>query len=718
MRQAEHDARRGGAAARRALALSLVLACGHSAAAVRADRWRWSNPQPHGNNVLDLYVGSSLSAQVGDGGSIYIKGADGRWAPAYSGVSAYLRSVTALGGRLVVTGEGGCILWSDDGASFYAAQLATSTSDWFEGVTASSQRAVAVGDNGSIYTSTNGLSWAKATSGTTEWLRGVAFGGGAYVAVGEYGKILRSTSGTSWSAVSSGTSANLNRVRYVGSGASARFITVGDRGVALSSATGAAPWTSLASGTTNNLFDVAVNESGTLLAGDQQLRYKPAGGTTWTNQISVAGTNGPPPWIYLSAVGAANTWTVAGRTGLLVEGVCAGSACSWQTLDDSPRAWLWDVTVQNGLTVAVGDLANIQTSLDGILWAREGVPVARTNVVLLGVGGTSNLLVAAGSAGTVLLSAAGTVEWAVTNTIDGTEVVTQESADAFGVVWSKLPPFTTNTLQGVAAADGLFVATGDAGKIYTSADGSNWVVRSSPTTSFLSGVAIGTNACVAVGANGVLLRGSRDGVTWTSVPLGTTDWLYRVRWLDGQFVVVGQNGRIYTSPDAVHWNLRASGTTRWLTDVASADGTWYATGYQGCLLASTNGTAWSAVAVPTVKSLYGAASRGGRLLLAGVEGVVLRNPVVPLLTPVSFLGYDVNVAVSADTPSTVYELFLVGGEPDQIISFESEDNLGAGEWTARATMELYDPSGTLFFLRTRDADAAPARVFYRAPLVP
>ena len=204
---------------------------------VRSDRWRWSNPLPHGNNVLDMLVTPSLVIQVGDGGIIHVLGSDERWVPAVSGVSSYLRSVTMMGDRIIVTGENGCILWSDDGVTFQPAQISPSTLNWFEGVTASSLRAVAVGDYGSIYTSTNGIAWTQTViSNMYEWLRGVAFGNGAFVAVGENGKILRSTNGTSWNSITSGTTAHLNRVRYLGIGANAKFIAVGDKGVALSSA--------------------------------------------------------------------------------------------------------------------------------------------------------------------------------------------------------------------------------------------------------------------------------------------------------------------------------------------------------------------------------------------------------------------------------------------------------------------------------------------------
>jgi hypothetical protein len=688
-----------------------------SATEVRFERWRWSNPRPHGNNVLDMLVTTDLAVQVGDGGAVFVQRTDERWAPAVSGVTNYLRGVALMGERLIAVGENGCILWSDDGNYFQPASLAPATADWFEGITASAQRAIAVGDNGSIYSSTNGVSWSRVNAGTTEWLRGVAFGNGAYVAVGENGTILRSTGGNSWSSVASGTTAHLNRVRYVGSTGSGQFIAVGNSGVALSSATGMAPWASLGSGTTNHLYDVATNDTGLLLVGDQEVRFRPTGGSVWTNQLALP-TNAPPAWVYLSAYGSSNAWLVAGRTGFLLEGSRTNAAVdyTWQPSPDSSHAWHWDVTVQNGIYVAVGDLATIQTSLDGILWAREAVPVPHTNTVLLGVGGNTNLLLAVGNAGNVLLSRAGLTNLAITNYAGTNIVVTNSIFETLGVIWTQVPAFTTNTLQGIAATDNLFIVAGESGKIFTSPDATNWTARATTTANFLTSVAIGPTACVAVGSLGTSLRAGSDGASWTSVPMGTTNWLYRVRWLDGQFVVVGQNGTIYTSPDATNWTARVSGTTRWLTDVAFVAGQWFVTGYQGTLLTSSTLTNWTALPLPTIKSLYSAATQNGQLVIAGIEGVALRQQIVPQLSSVNVLGYNRSVVVSSNGAASTYELFLFGGQPDQFFQFQSTTNLAA--WQTDATLELFDPGGTIYLLRTRDQTNTPPAELYRTRLVP
>jgi photosystem II stability/assembly factor-like uncharacterized protein len=711
--------------ARLAMVFVLLAAGDNAQGAIQPDRWRWSNPAPHGNNVLDMYCSEGLAVQVGDAGSVYVQWDGGRWAPAATGVTNYLRGVTLMGSRLIVVGENGCILWSDDGKKFQKAQLTPATANWFEGVTCSSQRAVAVGDYGTIYTSTNGTNWAPISSSpTAEWLRGVTFGDGVFVAVGEYGTILRSMGGTSWSKIAVSTTVDLNRVRYLGTGGRAQFVAAGNGGVVLSSTTGNTGWAAVSTGSTNNLYDAAMNDTGLLLVGDQEVRFRPAGTTTFTNQITDLPTNAAPAWTYLCAYGVSNYFLAAGRTGYLVQGSLTNGAAhyDWQSLSISSHAWLWDLVIQNGLYVAVGDLATILTSLDGVLWAREVVPVSTTNTVLLGVGGNTNALLAVGNGGMVLASYANWTNMPFTNVVGTNIIVTNASFNTMGLIWSSLPSFTTNNLQGIAATSNLFVVAGQNGCVFSSTNAALWKSCASPSTNFLSGVTAFPNGWIAVGDRGTLLRSS-DANAWTAVSLGTTNWLYRVRWVGNQLVVVGQNGTVYTSADGTNWTSRSSGVVNRLNDVTWLDGTWYVAGNQGLMLASTNLVNWSPVRIPTIKSLFGAGVAGGQLVTVGIEGVVLRNPVVPLASPVAMLGYDYSVGTNAvsDGTNTVavptaYELFLFGGETDQFFEFQSSTNLSAG-WSTNSSMELFDPSGTLYLLRTRDLTNASPQEYYRTRLL-
>src|SRR4029450_12211929 len=100
------------------------------------------------------------------------------------------------------------------------------------------------------------------------------------------------------------------------------------------------------------------------------------------------------------------SYLLGGRTGLLVEGfkTNAASETFWLPFTTSVRNWLWDVKHFPSAYIAVGDAATVMTSLDGIDWAQEFVPNSVANTVFLGVGGRTNLAVAVGSGGTIMLS--------------------------------------------------------------------------------------------------------------------------------------------------------------------------------------------------------------------------------------------------------------------------------------------------------------------------
>jgi len=713
----------------RPLALTMLglISVTQASAGLDADRWRWSNPMPHGNNILDMLVTDEFAVQVGDAGSVQIRRADNHWLPATTGVTNYLRGTALFGSRILVTGENGMILWSDDGRVFQPADVQPPTTAWFEGVAAGGSLAVAVGDFGTVYTSTNGLTWGPVNVGTSEWLRGVAWGGNGFVAVGENGTMLRSQTGTSWTSVNIGTSEHLNRVRRLGKESSTQLVAVGNGGTAFRAPSWNAGWSLLATGSTNALYDVAENNLGMLLVGDEELRYQAAGSSSWTPQIVDADSNSPPAWVYLSAAGSGGWLIAAGRTGLIYEGTSTNGAtlCDWQPHSDSSYAWLWDATVQNGVYTAVGDLATILTSLDGIVWAREVVPGSVTNTVLLGVGGDTNRMFAVGNAGAMYVSHAGLMDATVTNYVGTNMTITNIQVNTLGLIWTNVTGVSTQDIQGIAARGGHYVISGAQGSVLSSADGTNWMAHTTGSTSFLSGITAFDGGWLACGANGTLLRAGPDATTWTPIPLGTSDWVYRVRDVGGQLVAVGQNGRVFSSPDGTHWTTQLTGTQEWLNDVTFAGGTWYVVGTKGTLFASTNLTQWTRLRLPTMKSLFAAQAWGDQLVLAGIEGVVLRNRVAPVAAPVNLLDYSLTVATNNVASGTnvvsevsAYELFLFGGQVDQQFRFQSCTNGCGGDWTNRIQLELYDASGSLYLIRTRPATNMPPSELYRTQLIP
>lgn len=194
-------------------------------------------------------------------------------------------------------------------------------------------------------------------------------------------------------------------------------------------------------------------------------------------------------------------------------------------------------------------------------------PPSLTNTVFLGVGGTTNGLLAVGNQGKIALSPSTVVSVLVTNGVGANRVVTTNWVDLIGSYWKSVPTPTTNDLQGVVATDTLLAACGAKGTILTSTNqGTNWTAVASATSAFLSGLAAFPMGFVTVGDNGTILT-STNGARWVPRISTTTNWLYRVRYLGGQLIAVGENGSLLTSTDGVVWTPRNTGTTRWLNDV-------------------------------------------------------------------------------------------------------------------------------------------------------
>lgn len=689
------------------LAMALVLAAGVSTWAVEYPlRWRWSNPAPHGGNVVDMAYSAlhSLAVQVAEKGQVFTSSDLDVWLPRDTGTTAYLRAVAFLGPRLVIVGESGTVLFADDVGQIQHGVLADGpTSDWLEAVAASPSLAVAAGDNGSIYTSPDGALWKKQASGSTAWFRGAAFGSGTFIVVGEDGVIRVSANGTNWAASASPTKAHLNRVGYSGG----RFIAVGEGGVAVTSTNKGASWFFESTGATNHLQYSAGGGADLLVDGVREVRLKE---NAWSNELGK--TNGPPEWTYYTALGLPNFFLIAGQTGLQSEGYQVGDTpYFWITPYNSIRNWLWDVVRLPAFYAAVGDYGTILTSPNGVDWTLEFVPPAGADKTLLGIGGTTNMLLAVGDGGTILCSPNLVTNVVITN---ATGVVTQ-AVSSLGVLWFSVPKATTNDLQGVGVlSNSLFVAAGGKGTLLTSADGTNWNPVASGTTNLLTSVAEWPGGLVAVGDNGTLLT-SANGLTWARTPMPTTNWLYRVRWLNGLLVVVGQRGTIFTSTNATTWQQRTSGTTAWLNDVCVVQDTWFAIGTGGTVLTSTNTVNWTSRGTITGKHLYGVATDSKQLAVVGVEGVILRCQVVPDSTPVRFLNY---ARIETSPPGTVANLYLFGGAPDQRFTLDRATNVVQSAWTTGPLLEITDGSGTLYYLEYLSGPSLPPTEFYRATLSP
>lgn len=681
------------------LAWLLVVVGGH--ATDRPLRWRWSNPAPHGGNVFDMAYGFGLTVQVCERGQIYTSEDLLLWHPRASGTTNALRATTFFGSRLLITGESGTVLWADSLEDFQLLNLGTT--DWLEGVAASGSLVVAVGDNGAAYSSTTGTNWTRESTGFTDWLRGVAAGNNLFVAVGERGRIATRAANGSWSVETSGTTQHLNRVAFIGT----QFWAVGEAGTVLVGGSSGKTWTPHTGfSTTNALYAVAGTNDYLVIVGEREVRLQNGVGG-WTDEIRSNTSSPAPNWSFYSASWQGSLHFIAGRSGMMLEGIKTNATgpTLWTQRQTPVRNWLWDVLRLPQFYVAAGDRGTVMTSADGVNWELELVPDAATNSVLLGIGGTTNGLVAAGSGGRILFSPGSPMSVVSTNVIAGVTNYATNTSSTLAIDWVAANSPSTNDLQAVALRNGLWVVGGAGGTVLTSSDGTNWAAQSSGSTAFLSGAAVLNNLLLLTGDRGTILT-SGDGTNWAAQASGTTNWIYRVRSVNGRLVAVGEGGLILTSTNGTNWTSLASGTTRLLNAVDYLGDSYYAVGVQGTVLQSGNLTTWTNIGTLTQKSLYGVAGTSNQIVAVGIEGVALRSLLTPSLEPISFTRIS---------RTSGQNLLLLSGRPDQRVTLERSTALT--NWVDGVTFELIDRSGTLLLLEAVDTNGTP-REFFRGRMAP
>ena len=652
------------------------LFCLHSLDAA-PPAWRWSNPRPHGNHILEMAQYGPVTWQVCDRGQVYTMDDIYGWDAHAVGTADSFRSLTMFGNEVFISGARGTIAYGTSPTNLVLLNL--QTEDWLEGITASSERLVAVGDNGAIYTSADGREWQR-QEGFSTWLRGVARGPTHFVAVGEDGLIIRSEDGLAWNELTSPTPLHLNRVEFIQD----RFWIVGDSGVVLTNDS-QFTFSTILPGITNNLYAVAGNTREVLVAGDQAAWRYDLNSGSWFPESDATNLTLAPEWPYYSALWTGTHFLLGGRSGMLVEGARQDtlSPLVWTTRSQATRNWLWAVTRGPGFYAAVGDRGTIVTSDNGGEWEREVVPPSTLDKVLLGVGSNTNVMATVGTLGTIIHS-----PYIVTNVVhtnDFGEVLTNQ-VPLMGVIWFESPSPTTNDLQGIGASENLLVAAGAMGTIVTSPNGSNWVSAPSPVNTYLSSVASWPGGFVISGDYGVILT-STDGIAWQQQNSGVTNWIYNVRYLNDRLVAVGETGLILTSTNAVDWQRQTANTELWLNDVTYVLGQYYISANAGYLFRSPDTVFWRGITLATPRSIYGIAAGDGQAVAVGLEGVILRRQLAAVSGPVNFFEYDYTDGVNR---------FVFGGEPDQFFALQRTEKLD-GSWQTVAELEIVKANGTLYF---------------------
>ncbi|MBL9167910.1 MAG: hypothetical protein JNN07_09235, partial [Verrucomicrobiales bacterium] len=160
-----------------------------------------------------------------------------------------------------------------------------------------------------------------------------------------------------------------------------------------------------------------------------------------------------------------------------------------------------------------------------------------------------------------------------------------------GLRWRRLSGTALQTTPiGLARSGSIWVAVAPSAAIlWSNDDGASWSFATHPEARSLSDVAAAEGVFVAVGEDGKILT-STDGATWTARDSGIVAPLDRVQHERGVWWVFGAKGLVLTSADALTWNILSSPAPSF-SSVAGGDKGFVAVG-RGVRGYSPDGLTW------------------------------------------------------------------------------------------------------------------------------
>lgn len=282
----------------------------------------------------------------------------------------------------------------------------------------------------------------------------------------------------------------------------------------------------------------------------------------------------------------------------------------------SAPAGLREVVYGAGKFVAFG-AGKLATSPDGVTWTEQTPPPGNSWAASVFAQGKF-----------VALSSADSAEFPtnVMTSSDGLNWSLASDGMAPGTYW-----------RSIAFGNGIFVA-GSAGTFSTtymavSPDAATWT-SIQPSTGGLGIVelAFGNGVFVAAqSSNGLpnvpsLLR-SANGTDWQeqNLPASASPELYGITFGRGQFIAVGGDKTIITSPDGITWTRRSESGSFYLTEVVDTGEMYIAFGFENAsvnsiILTSPDGVSWTEQTSPSTISRSSAAYAHGIVVaLAALE---------------------------------------------------------------------------------------------------
>lgn len=358
-------------------------------------------------------------------------------------------------------------------------------------------------------------------------------------------------------------------------------------------------------------------------------------GQTWNNTDS--GTTNT----LLGIAYAFGYFVAVGANGTIV---ISGNGTAWQTININNLVNLTSVSLLNGKLYVTANDGNLWTSTDAINYTQV---VTGFTQPLYSIAYGSSTLVAVGKAGTAIYSTDNAVTWSAANTFTGFDllavkyqnsafITTGQNSKTYystdGITWER------SLVEGFVGGFIDTVMTNyyltSYGVLYSVANGSFTSYSSLPTDLTYTAIdADNSNTTVvATTKTGKIYTSSDEGSTWTQTYTGSNA-LYGVYYdsmgSNKQWLVVGDNGTVLTSPNGLTWTARTTGITTALYAISQYGDTQYvAVGAAGTVITSPNGVTWTAATTGITTDFYTVAAVSHQnntqaIVMGGQAGVIV-----------------------------------------------------------------------------------------------
>lgn len=515
---------------------------------------------------------------------------DNVWTKRLPGADITVEAIIHDGSRYVAVGDPtstNYVLTSIDGLTWTAHQTNGQLLDLKDIVWTGSQY-IATSDNGWFYTSPDAITWTLQQVQTSLIdINALAWSGSVAVAVGEDGNIWSTTDGITWTQHVGVSTDSLGDVEWLNN----QFVAVGANGTVLFSTDGT-NWTTETTGTADFLATVAWSGN-TYVALGISTGFTSSDGMTWA-PVPVTGLFEEVVW-----ASGLNLFVVVDSNGRIMT---SPDGISWTERLDFNQLFSLDTVFWNGSQlIAGGDIGEIVTSTDAITWETRASAIDFERVrwdgtSLYAVGGPSKLATSPDGVNWSFHRTGYSGDYMRDIARSGTRVLAGAQSYYMSTMPTLESPWPTHDWLGATGADN--------GVIW---DGAQFI-------------SLAGNGGLRISTDGIIFSVIANTIT------GTSELLREIIYTGTQYVIVGYNGTIITSPDLANWTMRASGTTNNLLGVAYSGNTYVAVGSTGTILVSSDAVTWNTATSNTTNTLYGVTWAGDEFVTVGAGTTILTSP--------------------------------------------------------------------------------------------